>query len=67
MRSRILCWRLVETQMNLLMSLAIYLNEFPDLKARMKDAVKTIKYEEIRSDAFLCKETVRALRKFKRK
>ncbi len=51
--------------MTLLTALAIYLGEFPDLKERMKEAVKSIRKEEIRSDHYLCKETVIALKKFK--
>jgi len=51
---------------NLLTALAIYLGEVPELKTKMKEAAESIKYEQIRSDSFLCGETIRALRKMKR-
>lgn len=52
--------------MNLLTALAIYFGEVPELRGQMKEAVKTIQFEKIRSDSMLCEETVRALKKLKK-
>ena len=51
--------------MKLLTAILILSGQYPELSERMNEAVKKIKLEQIRSDHFLCKETVKALLKRK--
>jgi hypothetical protein len=53
--------------MNLLLAITILFSDEPILKARLKYAARTISKLELNKDhGFLCVETVRALKKFKR-
>lgn len=55
-----------EMSLKLITSILIFVGEHP-LQDQMKQAVRRIKLEEIRSDAVLCQETIRAMRILKKK
>lgn len=53
--------------MNLLTTLAIYFGEYSELPHRMKEEASKIDIEMIQSEKFLCQETVKSLKAFKKK
>lgn len=53
--------------MKLFTALLILFDQHPELHYRMKAAVKTIQAEELNEKSFLCQETLKAIKKLKRK
>lgn len=53
--------------MKLISALIILFSDDPGLHSRMKEALETIKKEELRADSMLCQETIKAMRKLRRK
>jgi len=51
--------------LKLLSALAILFSNDPELLPQMKEAVKRIQMEELKSNSFLCQETLIAMRRLK--
>lgn len=53
--------------MTILLALAIYSGELPDLASRMKEAASVLTEADLRGHSFLCRETIKGILKRKKR